>query len=282
MMFRPSTQVPTAVVPPALSKAFLAACFVTAFTASSATWAQSAPQPSASTTPTPPSATASSINPLTGQALSSEALARELARLKIEAELSETRVKLAKSQADLALATLRQEAEETRLKSEMRSSTGTPTLGNLPAGLVQPTSGARTSANSSQATSPNSLPLVPNLSAATLMGSPAGLSGNQSIQSPSQAPRPAQGHIQIGHERIDVAQSAGQRAISTVQAVDTQSRAPQQLMGGNNAGLSQLGMPRLNAGQPTAMPALNATPTGIPVSGSAPAAPVEIPPLSLE
>lgn len=258
MMSRPFAQVPTAV----LSKAFLAACFVTV---STATWAQSGLHPSASTTPT-----TSSINPLTGQALSSEALARELARLKIQAELFETRVKVTKSQADLALATLRQKAEETRLKSEMRTSTGTPTLGNLPAGLVQPTSGARTLTNSPQAPSPNSLPLVPNLSAATL-GSPAGLSGAQSIQSPGQASRPAQGHIQIGHERIDVAQSAGPRAISMVQAVDTQRRAPQQLMGGNNAGLSQLGMP-----------ALNAAPTGIPASGSAPSAPVEIPPMRLE
>jgi len=59
-----------------------------------------------------------SINPMTGRTASEEELARQLAKSKLQTQIGQEQVKQAQNSADLALATLRQEAEKTRLRNE--------------------------------------------------------------------------------------------------------------------------------------------------------------------
>lgn len=191
------------------------------------------------------------INPLTGRSLSSEALARELARTKLAAELSETQVKLAKSQADLALSTLRQKADENRLKDEIRGkqpeldlSTVVPSLAPLP----------RTNASSAKS-APKS-PSNPRVSLELRM--PQASSPQASLDADVVRPMPAppsmaaQGVIQIGGEQIQ-ASTLANPSTTTVVAVDTQAKPPQNLLGGSSmGGLSQMGLPPLNASAPAA------------------------------
>jgi len=235
-----------------LKQVLKASVMAAAFAASFGGWAQSE------------LAQTDAINPLTGQSLSSEALARELARVKIEAELSETRAKLAKSQADLALATIRQTIEEKRLTAEMKTgapvgsgtnaSSTLPRLIELPQTLpAERTSSQRSSSGSGQGT------------AGTLALRASPPSTLESTAPPSAPPQG--GHLQIGAERISVSQLSNGRT-NTVESADGQTRAPQQLFGQPTPS-RQLGMPSLTSGSPVVPPI-----GGSDGQGSAPAAPM--------
>lgn len=199
----------------------------------------------------PASNPSAAVNPLTGQMLSSEALARELAKAKLEAELSETRVKLAKSQADLALATLRQEAEERRLKNQIKAESASPpttaTL-NLPMVVPAPTNRPQ------NVTSPTTHATGRTTTAPTLSNAPA-------AEPPilNQAPR-AQGTLLIGGERIALELSAPQKT-SRIEAVDRQEASR-----------------GTGAPQPFARPTANIQTNALPAATT----PLVIPPLSME
>lgn len=182
------------------------------------------------------------INPLTGRTLSSEALARELARTKLAAELSETQVKLAKSQADLALSTLRQQADENRLKDEIRGKKSEFDFSTVVPGLAP-----LSKANASSAKSAPKSPSTP-LSLELRMPQ---VSTDAGAVRPMPAPpsMAAQGVIQIGGEEIQ-ASTLANPSTTTVVAVDTQAKAPQSLIGGS--ALSQLGLPPVGVSTPAA------------------------------
>jgi len=216
------------------------------------------------------------INPLTGHSLSSEALARELARVKLEAELSETRAKLAKSQGDLALATIRQSLEEKRLTAEIKTGaisgssasalSTQPRLIELPRAL--PSSASSKPSGKGDSTQGQS-------TAGTLalrVPSPSALDA----AAPASAAQPPGGHLQIGSERISVSDLHNAR-VNTVESADGQKRAPQQLFGQASPS-RQLGMPNLT-------PSASFVPPigGSAEQGAAPAAPASaMPAFSLE
>lgn len=209
--------------------------------AASAAWAVATSVALAQTSPAesaaaPSTTITSQVNPLTGQNRSSEELARELARVKLEAELSETRAKLAKSQGDLALATIRQTLDEKRLNEEMRNpqpSTAASSARPTPQTITLP-SAPRPTTN----TPPE---------AALSMGqqtftSPRGDVGMGSIPTaPLMHSTPPSGQIQIGEERIDVNTMSG-AAVTRIQSVDRQPSSP---------AVGSLANPRTNASLPT-------------------------------
>lgn len=181
-------------------------------------WAQMATaMPASSSTEHQQSKESSSVNPLTGQFRSTEALARELAKAKLEAELSETQVKLAKSQGDLALATLRQEAEQKRLREEIanmnkpQNTQQTRQVINLPP-LVVGTANPGSPTASKASTPPPSL---------QAQGQHPLSTSSFNVLAPQ--PRP-QGTISIGQERVDVqTQLSASNQVARVEFVDAQN-----------------------------------------------------------
>ena len=78
------------------------------------------------------------VNPMTGRPLSEEALTRNLSRAKLETQIQQESVKQSQQRSDLALALLRQIAEEYRLRQETGIGTNKPVIMAVPA--VRPAS----------------------------------------------------------------------------------------------------------------------------------------------
>jgi hypothetical protein len=68
--------------------------------------------------PSVPAPESQQVNPMTGRPLSEEALTRNLSRAKLETQIQQETVKQSQQRSDLALALLRQNAEEYRLRQE--------------------------------------------------------------------------------------------------------------------------------------------------------------------
>lgn len=147
------------------------------------------------------------VNPMTGRSLSEEDLARQLSKAKLATQLGQEAVKQAQNNAELALATLRQEAEKARLRTETMGLTSqsksTVKTGKQALTVIKPLSGKSptSSSHSNHAM------------------------GSNMFTYPSAPPapvQPASGTMRIGDETIPVvAQYQGSAA--QVQSVDSQT-----------------------------------------------------------
>jgi len=214
-------------------------------------FAQAAPtQGASSATGTTSAAPQSSgqINPMTGQSLSHEQLVRELAKARLTTEFKQELLKQAQTDSDLALATLRAQTEEQKLKSEMSqpaSRAAAPAAQAAP--RPAPPSANRASNATAAQTQSASFPTL----------APASPVNANNLQS---APR---GTISIGQETLSVSSmSASAQQIARVESVDTQAKAPADLFGagagavGNALNSLGIGLPRPPSSPPVPIPAL--------------------------
>lgn len=172
-----------------------------------------APSP-ATALPAPASAdtAAVGVNPMTGRPLSEEELHRQLSKSKLVTQLGQEQVKQAQNAADLALATLRQEAEKIRLRSESlaQAADSATKTGNRSVTVIKPA--AVPAAAPSPAGSPSSVSTAWPQQLVPQLGQPVA----------SQPAAKASGTIKIGDETLPVSNSAVETA--QVQWVDSQTR----------------------------------------------------------
>lgn len=189
------------------------------------------------------------INPMTGQSLSHEQLVRELAKARLTTEFKQELLKQAQTDSDLALATLRAQTEQQRLKSEMSQPASRAVAAPVTQAATRPAPPSANRTSNAAAAQPQAAPF-PTLAPA----SPVNANNLQL------APR---GTISIGQDTLLVSgMSASAQQTARVESVDAQAKAPADLFGagggaiGNALNSLGLGLPRPPSSPPVPIPAL--------------------------